>query len=196
MGPLTTRDRRALLILGGVAVLFLADQAGVFSFSRTERGSLFTPAVELAEKRLHRLQEVAVQKPRVAAEAESAGRVLAEAEKGLLRAATPAQASAEMQQIMKDLLGSQGISLRSSEFGAVRAVGDDYAQVPLTVGFSCAIEQWINLMAVLRNAAPVLSSSEVTVGQADIKNKLVNVRMIVAGYIPASLLGKPKGGSS
>ena len=195
MGPLSTRDRRALLILGGGAVLFLADQAGLFSFSRAERGSLFTPSVELAEKRLRRLQEVAAQKPRAAAEAESAGRALSEAERGLLKAATPAQASAEMQQIMKDLLGSQGISMRSAEFGAVRAVGDDYAQVPLTVGFSCAIEQWINLMAVLRNAPTALSSMEVGVGGADAKSKTVHVRMTVAGYIPASLLGKPKGGS-
>jgi hypothetical protein len=125
----------------------------------------------------------------VAAAAETAARELAEAEKGLLRAATPAQASAEMQQLMREMLRGQGINMQASEFAPVRAAGEDYAQVPLAVVFQCGIEQWINLMAALRNAPQVLSTVEARLASADQKNKTVQVRMVVAGYIPASLLG-------
>ena len=191
MGTLNQRDRRALLILGAALAAWLLLQFG-FPAGRGA-GSVLTPQVEVAEKRLRRLQAVASQRPRAAAEAEAAARALAESEKGLLKAATPALASAEMQQILKDMLGRQGIGLQGSEFGPVKAVSEDYAQVPLTVGFNCGIDQWINLMAALRNAPQVLSSLELRIVPGDPKSKLVQVRMIVAGYIPASLLPGAKG---
>jgi hypothetical protein len=190
MSPLSQRDRRALLLLGGAAAVFLVLQFGPLPGS--EPAAVFAPSLELGEKRLRRLQEVARQKPRVAAETEAAARALAETEKGLLKGATAAQASAEMQQIMKDLLAGQGINLGASEFGAVKALGTDYAQVPLTVNFICAIEQWINLMSAIRNAPQVVSSLELRIVGADPAQKTVNVRMTVAGYIPASLVARAK----
>ena len=174
-----------------VAVLLvLVLQFGVLP--RTEQGALFFAPIEVTEKRLQRLQQVARQKPRAIAEAEAAARELVETEKGLLKAATPALASAAMQQIMKDLLSAQGINLQASEFGTVKKVGEDYAQVPLTVVFTCGIDQWINLMTALRNAPQVLSSVEVRITPGDSKNKTAGVRMVVAGYIPASLVGGSK----
>ncbi len=178
------------MILGAALVVFFALQYGVFP--RMGGGWAAGFPLEAMEKRLTRLQQVARQKPLAVQAAEAAARDLTEAEKGLLRAATPAQASAEMQQIMKSLLTAQGINLQGSEFGAVRTLGADYAQVPLAVNFHCGIEQWINLMAAIRNAPQVLSSQEVRITQGDPKNKMVQVRMVVAGYIPAALLG-PKG---
>ena len=152
---LSQRDRRALLFLGAALGLFGLLQFGVFP--RLEGGSA-APPVELGEKRLRQLQQVARQRPLAVQQAEAAAHELAEGEKGLLKAATAAQASAEMQQILKDLLSAQGIGMQGSEFGAVRAAGGDYARVPLTVSFSCRIEQWVNLMAGIRNAPQVLST--------------------------------------
>ena len=179
-----------MLILGGAIALFLVLQYGVLP--RTDAVATPLASVEAAEKRLRRLQQIAQQKPRAVAEVQVASRELAEAERGLLKAATPALALAEMQQIMKDLLSAQGIALQGSEFGAVKAAGEDYAQVPLTVAFSCSIDQWVNLMAALRNANQVLSTLDVRLGQADTKNKTLQVRMVVAGYIPASLVAASK----
>jgi hypothetical protein len=76
--------------------------------------------------------------------------------------------------------------MQASEFGAVKAVGEDYAQVPLTVVFTCGIEQWINWMAAVRNAPHILSTQEIRLTQKDTRNKTVEARMVVAGYIPAS----------
>jgi len=189
MAAMSERDRRALLLLGAALVVFLVLQFGVLP--RSGAGPASSTPVGVLEKRLARLQQVERQKPRAAAAAEAASRDLAEVEKGLLKAATPAQASAEMQQLLRDLLRGQGMNMQSSEFGAIRPAGEDYAQVPLTVNFNCGIEQWINFMAALRNAPQVLSTVEVRLANADTRNKTVQVRMIVAGYIPASLVKAP-----
>ena len=191
MGPLSQRDKRALLLLGPVAIVFVVLQFGVPTRTRPATAAAYS--ADVIEKRLQRPQERVRQRPRAAAEAEAAAKALAEAEKGLLKASTPALASAEMQQLMKELLQGQGINMQASEFGAPKAVGEDYAQVPLTVAFNCAIEQWINLMAALRNAPQGLSTLEVRLSPGDQKNKLMQVRMVVAGYIPASLLAGAKG---
>lgn len=170
--------------------IFLVLQFGVFP--RSEGGAVSAAPAEVLENRLRRLQQVAQQKPRTAAEAQVAVRELAEIEKGLLPASTPALASAQMQQILKELLSSQGINMQASEFGPVKAVGEDYAQVPLTVAFGCSIDQWINWMAAVRNAPQLLSTLDIRLAQRDLKAKTVDVRMVVAGYIPASLLGTAK----
>jgi Tfp pilus assembly protein PilO len=190
MGSLSQRDRRALLILGAAVAVFLLLQFGVFP--RTEGGGVSSAPIDLLERRLRRLQQLARQKPRAAAEAEAAARELAEMEKGLLKAATPALASAEMQQVVKELLTSQGIALQSSEFGPVKAAGEHYAQVPLTVVFTCGIEQWINWMTAVRNAPQILATEEMRLSLGDPKNKTVQVRMVVAGFIPASRLGQER----
>ena len=187
MGSLNQRDRRALLILGAAVLVFLLLQFGVFP--RAQGGSVSSAPIDLLERRVRRLQQVARQKPRAAAEAEVSTRELAEMEKGLLKAATPALASAEMQQVVKELLTSQGITLQASEFGAAKAAGADYAQVPLTVVFTCGIEQWINWMAAVRNAPQILATEELRLSLKDQKTKTVEVRMVVAGFIPASRLG-------
>ena len=189
MAAMSERDRRALLLLGAALVVFLVLQFGVLP--RSAAGPESSTPVAVLERRLARLQQVERQKPRAAAAAEAASLDLAEVEKGLLKAATPAQASAEMQQILRDLLRGQGMNMQSSEFGAIRPAGEDYAQVPLTVNFNCGIEQWINFMAALRNSPQVLSTVEVRLTSADLKNKTVQVRMIVAGYIPAALTKVP-----
>ncbi len=191
MTRLSERDKKALLMLGGALPLALVVL--LWPASRTEAVMPSSASVTTLEKRLRRLQEVAQQKPRASAEAEAAVKALAETEKGLLKAKTPPLASAEMQQLMQEMLRAQGITMQGSEFGTPKAAGEDYAQVPLTVMFSCAIEQWINLMSALRNAPQVLSTLDVRLTPGDQKNKLMQVRMVVAGYIPASLLPASKG---
>ncbi len=193
MGSLSKRDRRALLLLGAATVVFLLLQYGVLPRASGEAVSGAPP--EVTEKRLLRLQQVARQRPRLAAEADAAARELKEVEKGLLRAATAAQASAEVLQTVKSLLGAQGVSLQSSEFQAIKPAGPDYAQVPLAATFTCGIDQWINFMTALRNAEQVLSTVDVRLSQNDAKSKTLLARVVVAGYIPASLAASaPKGG--
>lgn len=198
MAPLNERDKRALLILGLAAVAALVLEIGLPGPGATggPEAGVSASSIQLAERRVRRLQEVARQRPRAAAEAEAAAKALAATERGLLKATTPALAEAEMLQIMKDMLGAQGISMQSSEFGVPKAAGGDYAQAPLTVNFTCGIEQWINLMATLRNAPQTLSSVDIRLAPADAKNKTVQVRMVVAGYIPASLVARAKGAAS
>jgi len=193
---MSTRDRRALLLLAAAVGAFLALQYGVFPRVGGGGPAGSSTSIDVTERRLRRLQQVAQRRPQVAAEAEAASRDLAEAEKGLLKAATSALALAEMQQILKELLKTQGINLQSSEFGAVKVLGEDYAQVPLAVTFACGIDQWINLMAALRNAPHLLASLETRIAPGDQKMKTLQVRMVVAGYIPASLAAPKRAGGA
>lgn len=198
MPALSQRDKRALIILAIALPLWLLFYFGLRLIPAVGDSTVVvsSSSIQTAERRLRRLQELARQKTRVAAEAEAASKALAGTEKGLLPGSTPALASAEMQQIMKNLLQAQGIAMTSSDFGAVKAAGEDYAQVPLTVNFTCGIEQWINLVAAIRNAPQVLSTQDVRVSPGDPKNKAVQVRMVVAGYIPASIAAAAKGAGS
>ncbi len=192
MERLSERDKKALVMLG-IAMAAVAVLQFGFPASQGSGEAAATASIPASERRLQRLQEIARQRPRAAAEAQAAARALAETERGLLKAATPALASAEMQQIMQELLRAQGVSMQSSEFGAAKPAGEHYAQVPLTVGFTCGIDQWINLMSAIRNAPQVLSTLDLRIVPGDPKNKLIQVRMVVAGYIPAALLSKAKG---
>ena len=198
MPALSQRDKRALLILGIALPLWLLFYYGLqyVPSGGDSTAVVSSSSIQAAERRLRRLQDLARQKTRVAGEAEAASKALADSEKGLLPGSTPALASAEMQQTMKSMLQAQGIAMQSSDFGAVKAAGEDYAQVPLTVSFTCGIEQWINLMAAIRNAPQVLATQEVRVSPGDTKNKAIQVRMVVAGYIPASIAATAKGAGS
>lgn len=189
---MTERDKKALGLLVVAVVVALVIEFGLPS-SSSQPAAVSSISIDSAEKRLRRLQEVARQRPQVAATAEAAAKALAEEETGLLKAATPALASAEMQQLMQELLRGQGISMQSSEFGAAKAAGDDYALVPLSVAFNCSIDQWINFMSAIRNAPQILSTVDLVIAPGEPKTKLLQVRMVVAGYISSSLLPKPKG---
>lgn len=183
---LSEREKRAVM-LGGVVVVALVL---VLQLGPSRQESIVTvssASIQIAERRLTRLQEVAKGRPRAVADSDAAAAALGQVEKGLLKGGTPALALAEMQQLAKELLQGQGIAMQSSEFGTVKAVGEDYAQVPLTVNFSCGVEQWINLMAAIRNAPQVLSTQDVRLTLADVKAKTLHVRMAVVGYVPASL---------
>jgi Tfp pilus assembly protein PilO len=189
---MSERDKKALGLLVVAVVVALVIEFGLPS-PAGQPAAVSSISIDSAEKRLRRLQEVARQRPRVAADAEAAAKALTDEERGLLKAATPALASAEMQQLMQDLLRGQGISMQSSEFGAAKAAGDDYAQVPLSVAFNCSIDQWINFMSAIRNAPQILSTVDLVIAPGEPKTKLLQVRMVVAGYISSSLLPKPKG---
>jgi Tfp pilus assembly protein PilO len=181
---LKSRDRRALLLLLaalGITALLQLDVFTPGAASSASAGSL-----EAAEQRLLLAQVRARKLPLAAAELDAAQRQLDILEQGLLKSESAALAQAEMRTLVGDLLAAEGITMESSQFGAVQLDGEDYAQVPLNVNFQCGIEQFVNLLAAVANAPELLSTRRIRMTPENHATKSVRVQLTVAGLLPVA----------
>ncbi len=183
MRQLTEREKRMLLALAAALLAFGFWQVGIRwlqSGSAAAGGS-----IEAYEQRFELVREQAGRKPLSDAEYRAVEQALEKIEGRLLDSNTQALAQAEMQSLLGDLLKSESIAMRNSRFGTVELEGEHYTQVPLTVEFTCAIEQFVNLMAAIANAPKMLATRSLRLRQDDAETKAVRVRMTVCGYLPS-----------
>lgn len=178
------RDKRALLILGGALALFAVLQLDIFAPSASPASNPSSDAIAALEQRLELARDKAARKPLTQAELDAARRSLDQMEQRLLTSENPALAQAEMRSLVGDLLTAEGVALGSSQFGQVAAEQDSYAIVPLSVDFTCSIEQLVNLTAAIANAPKLLTTRLIRVRPEKPDVKSIQVRMTVAGYLP------------
>ena len=181
--PVSDRDRRALLFLGVGFVLFLLLQTDWIlpapGASASDLGS-----VEAEQNKLLLAQTQVRQEPLLSAEYRSLKSLEESLEDRLLESETAALAQAEMRERVGELLEGAGISMRASRFTNVEAEGEDFAQVPLIVDFTCDVTRFVNLLADIANARKLLSTREVKVSSASPKTKAVRMQLTVSGYLP------------
>ena len=177
------RDKRALLLLAGAVALFAILQLDIFAPSASS-SSASGDSLAVLEQRLELAREKAARKPLTQAELDAARRSLENVEQRLLASENPALAQAEMRSLVGDLLTAEGVGLGSSQFGQVASEQDAYAMVPLSVDFTCSIEQLVNLTAAIGNAPKLLTTRLVRVRPEKPEVKSIQVRMTVAGYLP------------
>lgn len=183
MKQLTQREKRMLL---GLAPALLA--AGLWQLGIWSSQSESAPAdgsIEAQEQRFALMREQVRRKPLSDAEYQVVEQALERIEGLLLNSATPALAQAEVRSLLGDLLKDEGIAMRNSRFETVSLEGKHYAQVPLTVDFTCAIEQFVNLMAAIANAPKLLTTRGLRLQRSNAQTKALSVRMTVSGYLPA-----------
>ncbi|MCY4586819.1 MAG: type II secretion system protein GspM [Bryobacterales bacterium] len=193
--PVSDRDRRALLLLGVGFVLFLLLQTDWIlpapGASASDLGS-----VEAEQNKLLLAQTQVRQEPLLSAEYRSLKSLEESLEDRLLESETAALAQAEMRERVGELLEGAGISMRASRFTNVKAEGEDFAQVPLIVDFTCDVTRFVNLLADIANAQEILSTREVKVSSASPKTKAVRVELTISGYLPITstpeLIKKPQ----
>ncbi len=182
MRQLTPREKRMLLFL---APVLLGAGFWQFGIRSPQSGSMpYGGSLEAQEQRFDLVREQAGRKPLSDAEYRAAEQALQKIEGRLLASNTSALAQAEMQSLLGDLLKDEGIVMRNSRFGTVALEGEHYAQVPLTVEFNCAIEQFVNLMAAIANAPKLLTTRGLRLNQDNAETKAVRVQMTVSGYLP------------
>jgi hypothetical protein len=116
----------------------------------------------------------------------------------MLRAETAAQAQAQMLEIVRRVAKSQPetFQLRSTEFGAPRALGDFYGEVVLTVAVESPIEQLVTFLADLSNQPELVAVQEIQFSQASGKGKLIPARLTLTGIVPRQLAPQKKGGAA
>jgi hypothetical protein len=192
---LSSRDRRALLLLGPVVVLVILFRA----FS----GGGGAPAVvqpvdsmAVAERRLAWVRQKAAGVQGREAVLKQVTAELAEREKGMIQAETAAQAQAQLLDVMRRVAKAQNPPLEfgTQELGQeVKKLGEDYGVVEVSLPFVCHVEDLLNFLAALTQQAEALATTDLRVAQADPKKKTITVRLTVAAVVPGRLVPVKKG---
>jgi len=188
---LSTRDRRALMILVPAVVAM-----GVY-YVASESGSVSTAAVvpmssTQLRQRLVLLRQTAAVLPAREALLKQAQTDLADREHGIIQAGTAAEAQSEVLQSAVRLGKSNGLEVRSSDFGAPKVFGE-YGLVYATVSFECHVEQLLNFLADLTREPELIVPSEEHIGATgNSKDKTMTVRMVLAGVVAKKLIPEKK----
>ena len=190
---LDKRDRRALLLLAAAVLVMLLMKWSVKSGPEVAEAA--ADSVEMAEKKLTRLRQLAATVPGKEALLKQANAQLAVKEEGVIHAETAQQAQAQLLQTIRALGKTETIDARGGEFGPVKPLGGDYGEVSVAVSFECGIDRFVNFLAALTSEKALLATSEVRITSANPKEKTVNVRLTLSGVIPRKLVPEQKGSS-
>ena len=190
---LEKRDQRALLLLAAAAVVMLLLKLS--TRSGPEVAEAATDSVEMAEKKLARLRQLAATVPGKEALLKQANEQLAAREVGVIQAQTAQQAQAQLLQVIRELGKRESFDARGGEFGPVTPLGADYGEVSVAVSFECGIDHFVNFLAALTSEKALLASSEMRISAANPKEKTVTVRLTLSGVIPRHLVPEKKGPS-
>jgi hypothetical protein len=188
-----TLDRRTLLILAAGVLSVLVLRFVIMADKRPEQAAAEQDSVPMAEQRLAKLRATVATVPGKEKVAKQVAAQLATREKGMILAATAAQAQAQLLEIIRRTGKDEGIDVRGAEEMKVRPLADDYGEVVVAVSFICRIEQFVNFMTALANRPELLATSNVRVATSDPKAKTVTVRLGLSGVVPRTLVPVTKG---
>jgi Tfp pilus assembly protein PilO len=187
-------DRRSLFILLGGLLLIVVLRFGVYG-DRQQQVVAPTDSIPLAEKRLERLRKAAAMVPAKEALLKQAKAELETREKGMLKADTGPQATAELQDVIRTIGAANGIDARGMEDWRFKPLANDYGEVSVTVSFNCAIEQLVNFLAALANEPEILATNEIQITGTVDKKKNIQVRLGLSGVVPRKLVIADKKGA-
>jgi hypothetical protein len=192
---MTNADRGKLaFIVAGMAVAGVLVYRG-FSPRETAVDSPEATSVPAAEKRLLRLRQVAASLPGKEQVMRQAETELAAREKGLIQAETASQAQAQLLQILRKVARGQSpaVDIKNVELGQPRPLGDAYGEVLVSVSMDCRIEQIVQMLADLTAQPELIATSELRLGAAQGREKMIPVRLTVSGAVARKLIPEKKG---
>jgi hypothetical protein len=150
--------------------------------------------IPLAEARLKHLRELASTVPAKEELAKKAKAELADRETGMLTADNEDQAKAKLLELTQKIARGNQIDVRGMQQFGDRILSKDYGEVSATVQFNCDVAQLVNFLSALGTQPQLLSTNEIRIaGNRDPKKNL-QVRLNVAGVVPAKLIPH-KGGT-
>lgn len=193
---ISSRDRRALLLLGlGVAAL-LGWRVWTAQSTATAGASTINLPIPVLEKRIANLRERAALNPAKKEVQEQLAKVVEEREKALLRAETPQQAQAALLAKVRAVLERQDPPLQAGQIdmSSIGRAGEDYGEVAVTVAFPCAVEQLVNVIADIRAMEEAVATRNIAISLGNRQKKILNVRLTVSALTPRELAPEPTGG--
>jgi len=192
---LTARDRRALVLLGAGLLTVIVLRFGVYG-DRQAAVVAATNSIPLAEKRLARLRQVAATVPAKEALAKKMNSEAELRERGMIQAPTAQQAQAQLLETIRRVAKAENIDVRGGDFPELRPLGSEYGEAAVSVNFDCHIEDLVNFLADLTKETELLATNEIRIASANPKNKVLNVRLTLAGVVPRKLVPLKKGFAS
>lgn len=183
-----TRERK-LILIGGMIALVLG---ALYRFA-PDPDALFSAGADLAfqRKQLAKYRRLAAEKESLQAAMPQAARALAQAEAGLLTGATPALAAVEIQNIVSELAGRDGISIQSTRMVSPPKPepGRPYAAIPVQVTLTAGIDRVSELLHRLETAPRLLRISDLRLRVNDPqKPDILQTVFTVEGFVPAETL--------
>jgi hypothetical protein len=190
---LSPRERRLLMLLVPAVLIFVVPRFTVLSDSGPAAPASDGNSVALAQQRVARLRQLKALVPSREAVMKQAESDLAIREKGMIPGDTAAQAQAALLEAARRVGKSNQLDIRGGDFPAPKAFGD-YGLVFTSLSFECHVEQLVNYLADLGRQPELMVPSEerITAGQ-DKKQKIVSVRMVLAGVVSKKLIPEKKG---
>jgi hypothetical protein len=191
------REKKMVLWLVPAVGLFLILEFGVLKDDKAAPVPVAGGAgdnVELAEKRLAKLRQIAATVPARQKVLNQVDADLAAREVGVIRVETAPQAQARLLEVARRVANAEAIDLRGGEFGQPKVLSADYGEVYVAVSFTCAIEKYVNFMSGLSREPELIGPTDLHVSaQQNPKDKLVAVRMTLGGLVPKKLIPEKKG---
>lgn len=191
------QEREKRLVVAGAVLSAL--MIGYWAFTNDDAPPELVQAVEAnnipaAERRLKEVRQIAATVPSRQQVLQQATAELDAREKGLIQADTAAQAQAQLLQILRNVGKAQGgIDLRNSEIGPVKPFGDRYGEVTVSLAFEARIEQLVQFLSDITAQKEIIGVSDVRVGTANPKEKVMPVRLTVSGLVRRELVPEKKG---
>jgi hypothetical protein len=153
--------------------------------------------IPTAEQRLRRLRELAAIVPAKQQVLDQASKELDDRERGLIKADTAAQAQEQLLQVLRKLASrpTTALNLRNTEIGPVKPYGDRYGEVTVSLNFDARIEQLVNLVSDLMAQKELIGVSDLRVGTAAPKEKIMPVRITISALVRRELVPEKRAGS-
>ncbi|MEO8097530.1 MAG: type II secretion system protein GspM [Acidobacteriota bacterium] len=180
------RYRRLLIYLGVPLALGVAYQ--YWPSGSVVPATASTDSVEVAEKRLAIMRDLAATVPAKEEVLKKVAAELAVREQGLIRAETAPQAQAQVVTALRRLMAPEGLDIRATEVGPVTPLGDQYGMALVSVQFECQVAQLVNILAGLETQPELISTRDFQITTSNPKEKTVRVRLTVAGVVAKNLV--------
>ena len=191
---LTPRERRMLLLLipAGLIVAYLGFTVLNDSAPATPATAANAGSIAVAQQRLTRLRQAKAVVPAREAVLKQTAADVGVRERTLIPGNTPAEAQAALLEAARRVGKSNQLDIRGGDFPPPKTIGD-YGLVYTSVTFECHIEQLVNYLSDLGRQPELMVPSEERITSGQQKQKLISVRMILAGVVPKKLIPEKKG---
>ncbi len=189
---LSPRERRALAILPAAIAVWALLEYVVFPDNGPATAEVASVSSTQLRQRVALLRQTAATLPVNEALLKQADADLADRERGVIHADTFPQAQAHLVETAHRIGNANQLDVRGGDFPAPKAFGE-YGIVYATITFDGHIEQLLNFLADLTRESELIVPSEERVTSGNPKEKLMTVRMVLAGIVPKKLIPEKKG---
>lgn len=187
------RNKRALIALaavvavGGIILLLTHDWGGSRNASSPRQ------TIPVAERGLEKLRRAAASLPAKQQNWKLVSARLAAAEKLLVAGADKDLAQEKLLESVRNLAKNQrpALTIRSQELMPPKRRGD-YGEVSIAFHLECRIEQLVNFVSDLSALPEALATEQIQIHSSSSDTKIMQVRLVVDGLVPARLVPQKK----